>query len=205
MPSSSPSSIFPKGSKQSVHSVTSFRFTQSASIRRQAPHSSSLPSAPFRSFVHTLFAFTSGLARGPLSKLAGKQCKHSQLQSLRNRFADPPLCASACFRRWAHRCSKHSFCISRQTFPSSTSWNVNEKCIWWVSQLKTVGTQKVSPFPPAAGHPPTTPFQKKRYAIKPLSGGLRGQPFAQHCSCPTVLRCSVGSTMAAFLGTLIGV
>lgn len=78
MPSSSQSSIFPKGSKQSVHSVTSFRFTQSASIRRQAPHSSSLPSAPFRSFVHTLFAFTSGLARGPLSKLAGKQCKHRQ-------------------------------------------------------------------------------------------------------------------------------
>ena len=36
----------------------------------------------------------------------------------------------------------------------------------------------------------------------PLSGGLRGKPFAQHCSCPTVLRCSVGLTMAAFLGTI---
>ena len=71
-----------------------------------------------------------------------------------------------------------------------------------MSQLKTVGTQKVSPFPPAAGHPPTTPFQKIMNAIKPLSGGLRGQPFAQHCSCPTVLRCSVGLTMAAFLGTI---
>ena len=60
-------------------------FTHSASLR-------------YASFVHTLFAFTSGLARWPLSKLAGKQWKHSQLQSLRYRFADPSLCASACFR-----------------------------------------------------------------------------------------------------------
>ena len=78
---------------------------------RVLTHSASLR---YASFVHTLFAFTSGLARWPLSKLAGKQCKHSQLQSLRYRFADPPLCASACFRRWANRCSKYSFCRSRQ-------------------------------------------------------------------------------------------
>ena len=36
-------------------------------------------------------------------------------------------------------------------------------------------------------------------------GGDRGQPFAQHCSCPAILRCSVSLTMAAFLRTLIGV
>ena len=29
-------------------------------------------------------------------------------------------------------------------------------------------------------------------------GELEGKPFAQHCSCPAVLRCSVGSTVAAF-------
>ena len=29
-------------------------------------------------------------------------------------------------------------------------------------------------------------------------GELGGKPFAQHCSCPAVLRCSVGSTAAAF-------
>ena len=29
-------------------------------------------------------------------------------------------------------------------------------------------------------------------------GEIGGKPFAQHCSCPAVLRCSVGSTMAAF-------
>ena len=29
-------------------------------------------------------------------------------------------------------------------------------------------------------------------------GELGGKPFAQHCSCPAVLRCSVGSTVAAF-------
>ena len=62
---------------------------------RLLTHSAALRSAPF---VHRLFAFTSKLARWPLSKLAGKQCKHSQLQSLRDRFAYPSLCASACFR-----------------------------------------------------------------------------------------------------------
>ena len=71
-----------------------------------------------------------------------------------------------------------------------------------VSQLKTVGTQKVSPFPPAAGHPPHNPLPKNIECYIPLSGGLRGKPFAQHCSCPAVLRCSVGLTMAAFLGTI---
>lgn len=29
-------------------------------------------------------------------------------------------------------------------------------------------------------------------------GELGGKPFAQHCSCPAVLSCSVGSTVAAF-------
>ena len=29
-------------------------------------------------------------------------------------------------------------------------------------------------------------------------GELGGKPFAQHCSCPAVLRCSVGLTVAAF-------
>ena len=33
-------------------------------------------------------------------------------------------------------------------------------------------------------------------------GGDRGHPFAQHCSCPAILRCSVGLTIAAFLGTI---
>ena len=33
-------------------------------------------------------------------------------------------------------------------------------------------------------------------------GELGGKPFAQHCSCPACFRCSVGSTMAAFLGTI---
>ena len=33
-------------------------------------------------------------------------------------------------------------------------------------------------------------------------GELGGKPFAQHCSCPACFRCSVGLTMAAFLGTI---
>ena len=51
-------SVFQKGSKQS------------------APHSHN--SAPFCSFVHTLFAFTSKLARLPLFGQSKEQCKHSQ-------------------------------------------------------------------------------------------------------------------------------
>ena len=33
-------------------------------------------------------------------------------------------------------------------------------------------------------------------------GELGGKPFAQHCSCLACFRCSVGSTVAAFLGTI---
>ena len=56
VPENSPS---PKGSKQSVHSVTPFRLLSRF-------HSSTKPliPAPFRSFVHTLFAYTRKLARG---------------------------------------------------------------------------------------------------------------------------------------------
>lgn len=101
-------SVFQKGSKQS------------------APHShnsAALRSAPFCSFVHTLFAFTRELARRPLFGQSKEQCKHSQLQSLQERqkkskgakqLPHLTLCASACFRRWAHHCNKHSFCRSRQ-------------------------------------------------------------------------------------------
>ena len=45
-----------------------------------------------------------------------------------------------------------------------------------MTQLKTVGTQKRSPFPPAAGHPPFPPSEKIRNVIEPLLGG-KGAPF----------------------------
>ena len=69
-----------------------------------------------------------------------------------------------------------SFCKSRQTYPSSTSWSVNEKCIGWVSQLKTAGTQKVFPLPPCRGAPPpNTPFPKiKECYWTALGGGKLG-------------------------------
>ena len=70
------------------------------------------------------------------------------------------------------------------------------------SQLKTAGTQKCSPFPPL--RTPSYPLPKNKECYSSL-GGDRGHPFAQHCSCPAILRCSVGFTKAAFLGTLIGV
>ena len=88
-----------------------------------------------------------------------------------------------------------SFCKSRQTFPSSTSWSVNEKCIGLVSQLKTAGTQKVFPLSPL--RTPLTPSQKNK-VCNPSLGGTGGTLFTQHYSCPAVLRCSVGSTVAAF-------
>ena len=46
--------------------------------KRQLSHSAALRSAPFCSFVHTLFAFTSKLARLPLFGQSKEQCKHSQ-------------------------------------------------------------------------------------------------------------------------------
>lgn len=55
-------------------------------------------------------------------------------------------------------------------------YRLENKCHPRMSQLKTAGTQKRSPFPPAAGHPPFPPSQKIRNGIEPLLGG-KGAPF----------------------------
>ena len=60
---------------------------------------------------------------------------------------------------------------------------------------KKAGTQKCSPFPPL--RTPSFPLPKNKECSFSL-GGDRGHPFAQHCSCPAILRCSVGLTKAAF-------
>ena len=65
------------------------------------------------------------------------------------------------------------------------------------SQLKTAGTQKVFPLSPL--RTPLTPSPKNKECYFSL-GGTGGTLFAQHYSCPAVLRCSVGLTMAAFFG-----
>ena len=148
-------------------------------------HSASLRCA---SFVHTLFAFTSGLARGPLSKLAGKQCKHSQLQSLRYRFADPPLCASACFRRRAIVAVSTPFVKAAKCRFALNMHRYRNKCRPRRSQLKTAGTQKVFPLSPL--RTPLTPSPKNKECYLSLRG-TGGTLFAQHYSCPAVLRCSV--------------
>lgn len=77
-PEKSPS---PKGSKQSVHSVTPFRLLSCF-------HSSTKPliPAPFRSFVHTLFAYTRKLARG-----------HSASGTVSNASTVSPVAACICF------------------------------------------------------------------------------------------------------------
>ena len=77
-PEKSPSS---KGSKQSVHSVTPFRLLSRF-------HSSTKPliPAPFRSFVHTLFAYTRKLARG-----------HSASGTGSNASTVSPVAACICF------------------------------------------------------------------------------------------------------------
>lgn len=67
------------------------------------------------------------------------------------------------------------------------------------SQLKIAGTQKCSPFPPL--RTPSFPLPKNKECYFSL-GGDRGHPFAQHCSCPAILSCSIGLTKAAFLGTI---
>ena len=78
VPENSPS---PKGSKQSVHSVTPFRLLSRF-------HSSTKPliPAPFRSFVHTLFAYTRKLARG-----------HSASGTGSNTSTVSPVAACICF------------------------------------------------------------------------------------------------------------
>ena len=78
VPENSPS---PKGSKQSVHSVTPFRLLSCF-------HSSTKPliPAPFRSFVHTLFAYTRKLARG-----------HSASGTVSNASTVSPVAACICF------------------------------------------------------------------------------------------------------------
>ena len=78
VPKNSPS---PKGSKQSVHSVTPFRLLSCF-------HSSTKPliPAPFRSFVHTLFAYTRKLARG-----------HSASGTGSNASTVSPVAACICF------------------------------------------------------------------------------------------------------------
>ena len=68
--------------------------------------------------------------------------------------------------------------------------------------LKRWARKRFPPSPLPRGTPPQPPSKKYRMLYTALGGGLRGKPFAQHCSCPTVLRCSVGLTMAAFLGTI---
>lgn len=64
-----------------------------------------------------------------------------------------------------------------------------------MSQLKTAGTQKVFPLSPL--RTPLTPSQKNK-VCNPSLGGTGGTLFTQHYSCPAVLRCSIGSTVAAF-------
>ena len=57
-------------------------------------------------------------------------------------------------------------------------------------QLKTAGTQKVFPLSPL--RTPLSPSQKNKVCNLTL-GGTGGTLFAQHCSCPAVLRCYIGS------------
>lgn len=78
VPENSPS---PKGSKQSVHSVTPFRL-----LSRFHSNTKPLIPAPFRSFVHTLFAYTRKLARG-----------HSASGTGSNASTVSPVAACICF------------------------------------------------------------------------------------------------------------
>ena len=109
---------------------------------------------------------------------------------------------SACFRRQAHRCNMHSFCRSSQRSVSRCKLVVKIKCVVRGCRNLKRWARKRFPPSPCRGAPPHNPLPKNNECYIPLSGGLRGQPFAQHCSCPIVLRCSVNLTMAAFWGTI---
>ena len=96
----------------------------------------------------------------------------------------------------------HSFCRSSQRSVSRCKLVVKIKCVVRGCRNLKRWARKRFPPSPCRGAPPYNPLPKNNECYIPLSGGLRGKPFAQHCSCPTVLRCSVGLTMAAFLGTI---
>ena len=116
-----------EGSKQSVHS---FSFTSLRFIRS-----------------HTVCIELASSHGGLRPELASKQWKHSQLQTLRYRFADPPLFASACFRRWALvvwvMAEKAARCLH-----SGISNLMASQWIQRVRNLKLRARKKCSPFPP---------------------------------------------------------
>ena len=150
---------------------------------RQLTHSASLRYAPF---LRRLFAFTSKLAGS--SARQATHARTMQAQSGQSLHASASLRYAVAFRfvsclfphvgqssfkkqfifrrqnwnyskHWSWRLYGSSFCKSRQTFLSSTSCSVNEKCIGLVSQLKTAGTQKVFPLSPL--RTPLYPLPKK--------------------------------------------
>ena len=67
--------------------------------------------------------------------------------------------------------------------------------------LKLRARKRFSPFPPAAGHPPTTPFQKIRNVIEPLSGGIRGQTFCSTLQLSPSFKVLSWSYKGGFSGT----
>ena len=157
-------------------------------------------SQTFRSLVPTLsgiggYRYKRLKARKQESRQSKKQCKHSQPQSLQDRCADLPLCASACFRRralvvWV-MAEKAARCLHQEILVQKASQGATDE-----PQLKTAGTQKVFPLSPL--RTPLTPSQKNKECNLSL-GGTGGTLFTQHYSCPAVLRCYIG-----FCGRLSG-
>ena len=155
-------------------------------------------SAPLRcaSFVHTLFAFTSGLAGSSAKKQkhAGLcsssqasnestvSCKRYGTATRTLRFLHLPVSAGGPIVAVSTLFVKAAKCHFALNMHRSEN-----KCRPRRSQLKTAGTQKVFPLSPL--RTPLTPSQKNK-ECNPSLGGTGGTLFAQHYSCPAVLRCS---------------
>lgn len=122
-----------------------------------------------------------GKTRWHLSGQSKEQCKHNHRQPLQewqdekqeskkqSNLPHLPLFTAACFREETIVAVSTLFAKAAKCLFELNMHRSENKCRPRRSQLKTVGTQKVSP---------------------PL--------FAQHYSCPAVLSCLVGLTMAAF-------
>ena len=87
------------------------------------------------------------------------------------------LCASACFRRRAYSCSKHSFCRSRQSSASRCKLVVKIKCVSrGCRNLKRWARKRFPPSPLPRGTPPQPPSKNYRMLYTAL-GGIKGATF----------------------------
>ena len=93
--------------------------------------------------------------REAMQAQSGQSLQERLAKNGAKQLAAPSALCPACFRE-KQSLQSDAFCTP-PVFPALQEFSVKEKSVAFQSQLKTAGTQKRSPFPPAAGHPPFPP------------------------------------------------